>query len=238
MSDSKKLKRTWSFSKPLRKQPGLVRQGLRLLIIVLLLHSRRSCILASTCSSTIWSKPRSRAVSTSSLLLRCQTERWKPEDLNASLWREWVKTQARTHIDMSPQKRLAAAVSMCNHLIQQLPIKELKLDVGGGGNWDDDAIEKQLRMGCQLVITNDTRESAKRHVRDELGALKLVKKRRNSLAHGSISFVDCADGVDVGELVTTTEAVGAYLREVIASFISYIDLFDFLRSESRPGLSA
>lgn len=164
-----------------------------------------------------------------------QTGLWRAEDLNSSLQREWIRYQARTHIDLAPDKRLERAVDMCKHIIEQLPINDFDIEIGGGGNWDDDAIEKvSKRLGCELKISRKTRSAVKRHVRDDLGALKLVKNRRNGLAHGSLSFVECADGVGIMELGLITEAIGAYLREAIECFSSYISVFGFLRPESKP----
>ena len=161
--------------------------------------------------------------------------RWQAKDLSTALQREWVRVMAHTHTDMSPDKRLDSAINMCHHIIEQLPIQAFEVEVGGGGNWDDDAIEKiSARVGCRLEITHSTRTGVKRHVRDDLGALKLVKNRRNRLAHGSISFVECADGVTVGELLRITDAIGAYLREVITAFNTYIELFEYLQQGSRP----
>lgn len=64
--------------------------------------------------------------------------------------------------------------------------------------------------------------------------MKLVKDRRNSLAHGSISFVDCADGIIATELREMSQQVESYLREVIKCFAHYIDSYIFLRPEIRP----
>jgi hypothetical protein len=71
-------------------------------------------------------------------------------------------------------------------------------------------------------------------MRDGVGALKLVKNLRNSLAHGSISFTECADGVTVSELRNVIDAVAQYLREAISCFSTYIDLFNFLLPDRRP----
>ncbi len=159
---------------------------------------------------------------------------WNPMDLNESLLEEWIRVNAGTHVGLTPENRLKSAVRMCDHLIQHLPISEFTLEIGGGGNWDDDAIEKaSRRVGCNLVIATETRRAVKRHVRDEMGALKLVKNRRNALAHGSLSFVECSDGVSVSELKNLTQAIGDYLREAIACFTSYVELQDFLRPDSK-----
>lgn len=162
--------------------------------------------------------------------------RWQPGHLNDNLQQEWVRSIARTHVLLAPDNRLKQAVQLSKHLIDQLPVNaDFEVEIGGGGNWDDEAIEKvSERLGCNLRITRSTRTAIKRPLRDDAGPLKLVKVRRNSLAHGSISFVDCADGVGVSELRQTADAVGAYLREVINCFTQYIVDYEFLRPEHKP----
>jgi hypothetical protein len=165
-------------------------------------------------------------------------ENWQVADLNESLRREWVRTVARTHIELSYENRLQSALDMCNHLISKLPIQQFTIEVGGG-NWDDEAIEKiGDRVGCRLLLSREVKAQVKQPLRDNKGAMKLVKDRRNGLAHGRLSFVDCADGVAVQELRSITDAVGEYLREVIGCFVKYIDLFDFLLPERKPSDAA
>lgn len=160
---------------------------------------------------------------------------WRPDDLNEDMRREWVRSSARTHVDLTPENRLTTAVTMCDHLISSLPMTAFRIEVGGGGNWDDEAIEKMgTRLGCKLQIEPSTRTAVKRPMRNGVGALKLVKSLRNELAHGAISFTECADGVTVSELRNVMEAVAQYLREAIACFSAFIDLFDFLLPDRRP----
>jgi MAE_28990/MAE_18760-like HEPN len=161
--------------------------------------------------------------------------KWFPDDLDDALRQEWIRATARTHVDLTPRHRLQKAVEMCGYLISRLPVEEFTIEVGGGGNWDDDAIETiSDRIGCRLNITPETRTGVKRPLRDDLGAMKLVKKRRNGLAHGSISFTDCADGVSIAELRTTANRVEGYLREVIDSFAEYVDGHHFIAPQRRP----
>ncbi|MCX5198009.1 MAE_28990/MAE_18760 family HEPN-like nuclease, partial [Streptomyces sp. NBC_00249] len=160
---------------------------------------------------------------------------WKPHQLNADLQREWVRSIARTHTDMSPENRLKHAMQLSEHIVQQLPVASFSVESGGGGNWDDEAIFAMgKRLGCVISVTDSTRRGVKASMRDDLGPLKLVKDRRNGLAHGSISFVDCADGVDVEELRRMASSVESYLREVIDCFIRYIESHNFLRPDCRP----
>ena len=58
----------------------------------------------------------------------------------------------------------------------------------------------------------------------KMGPLKLVKDRRNGLAHGSLSFVDCSDGVTVSELKQVATSVGDYLRESVQCFTNFIEM--------------
>lgn len=146
-------------------------------------------------------------------------------ELSIGLRTEWIRSVARTHTDLGPEKRLQAALEMCDQLLQQIPVTGFKIEPGGGGNWDDSSIEKICaRVGCELAIPKNVAQAAKRHIRDDMGALKLVKERRNGLAHGSLSFVDCSDGVTVAELKSLAKAVGDYLGEAVKCFLAFIEV--------------
>ena len=146
-----------------------------------------------------------------------------PSEFSLALRTEWVRSIARTHCDLGPDKRLEAALELCDQLLKQIPLSRFKIESGGGGNWDDSSIEKLCqRIGCELRLTPPVLQAAKRHIRDDMGALKLVKDRRNGLAHGSLSFVDCSDGVTVKELRDLTTAVGNYLQEAVSCFVCFI----------------
>jgi len=160
---------------------------------------------------------------------------WLPKDLTDSLRREWVRFIARTHVDLSPDNRLNAAIVLCQHLVESLPIADFGIEKGGGGNWDDQAIEAiSVRLGLGLVVSNDVYRAIKRPVKNDLGAMGLVKSLRNKLAHGSISFEQCASNVTVQDLIDVKEKVTLYMREVVDGFELYIRQFGFLIPEKRP----
>lgn len=148
-----------------------------------------------------------------------------PGELGEELRKEWVRSIARTHDDsLSSEKRLEAALIMCEKLLQKAPIVNFAIDRGGGGNWDDTSIKKICdRLGCTLNFSPNVEAAAKRHVRDKMGVMAFVKVLRNDLAHGSISFAECGDDVTVSELQAITTAVEGYLRETIESFINFIN---------------
>ncbi len=165
---------------------------------------------------------------------------WRPHDLSATLRREWVRHVARTHVDLSFDNRLTDALRLCDRLINTLPIVELEIQRGGGGNWDDLEIEAftEKRIGLKLRFTNDTRMFAKRHVRNDQGALALIKAMRNELAHGIISFAECGANATVTELKDLTKWISAYLREVIGQFSEFVSQFEFLCPASRPAVQS
>lgn len=161
--------------------------------------------------------------------------RWKPSDLSDSLRREWVRITARTHEALTPEHRLENALRLCDHLVASLPIDSFDIGKGGGGNWDDSAIEAfSKRLGFQLVVSPPVYRAIKRPFRDDLGPLALVKQLRNRLAHGSISFAQCAEDVTVGRLVDLKDSTVSYLKEVVDCFTRYVDSFEYLLPEKRP----
>ncbi len=160
---------------------------------------------------------------------------WKPQDLAEPLRIEWVRSQARTHVDLNYEKRLKAVVEVVDRLLDSLPVNQFEIQKGGGGNWDDDSIEKMSkRIGCKLVISPAVRTSVKRPVRDELGPLGVVKSMRNRLAHGHTSFAESAAQVTVAELNVLAQVVIDYLGEVVDRFVVYVNAHEYLTPARRP----
>jgi hypothetical protein len=71
--------------------------------------------------------------------------------------------------------------------------------------------------------------SIKVPIRDEMGALVLIKKLRNDLAHGKISFVQCSEGTSVSDLRDLTNKISKYLLQVVISFEDFINKDHFLK---------
>jgi hypothetical protein len=159
--------------------------------------------------------------------------RWLPSDLAESVRREWVRSTARTHLELNAEHRLDSAVEICDHLINALPL--LKLTIERRGNVDDLVIQSVAdRLGLEIKLSRDVLRGVKQPIRDDKGPLALVKDLRNRLAHGSLSFSECGDGVTVPDLRDLKQRTAQYLREVIAGFRAYIDGHEFLLPPRRP----
>ncbi len=164
--------------------------------------------------------------------------RWKPGDLIERLRREWIRASARTHVELSVDNRLNTAVAFCDQLLQSLPVQAWSVEKGGGGSWDDKTIEAITdRIGCELHLSPAVRTAVKRHVKDDRGALALVKYLRNQLAHGEISFEQCGDGITVTDLKQIRDSAALYLKEVVLAFKGYIDNYHFIAAHLRPSNS-
>ncbi|MGZ5011024.1 MAG: MAE_28990/MAE_18760 family HEPN-like nuclease [Methylobacter sp.] len=157
------------------------------------------------------------------------------KDLTDSLRSEWVRGIARTHKELNAEHRFSATMELCNHLIEHRPVTALSIEKGGGGNWDDTEIENiSKRIGFDLSVSTPVYQNIKRPIKDGKGALQLVKKLRNDLAHGSISFSECANEVTVSELRDLKDNTVHYLHEVIENFTAFIDGYEYLVPDRRP----
>lgn len=163
------------------------------------------------------------------------SQRWQPSHLNEALWREWVRVMARTHENLTPEHRLDFAVQLSDHLKASRPLLAFTLDKGGGGNWDDEKIKTfSDRIGLKLVVSPSVHSAVKRPIRDNMGPLALVKNLRNCLAHGSISFEQCAENLTVESLIELRDKIVNYLQEAVNCFSAYVKNFEYLIQSQRP----
>lgn len=158
--------------------------------------------------------------------------------LSSALRREWVKAIARTGEDLNPAHRLEAAMALCGVVLNQMP-PQIKFARNNGGNWDDDLIAGLAdRIGFSLTLSRDVYALVKRPVRNDMGALKIIKKMRNDLAHGAISFAECGADHSVTDLRFISGVCLSYLEE----FINCVDVFvlrrEFLDAGQRQPLNA
>jgi hypothetical protein len=161
--------------------------------------------------------------------------RWVPGDLTPAFRKEWVKVVVNTNQDLNAENRLRNAITLTELLVTPQPLRAFKIEKGGGGNWNDTAIEEMLdRLGLRLILAPTVRTAAKRRVRDKDGPLALVVKLRNKLAHGSISFKECGENETVTVLREIARDTAMYLRSVVRAVERSIERHEFLAPDRRP----
>ncbi|MFN7920152.1 MAG: MAE_28990/MAE_18760 family HEPN-like nuclease [Bryobacteraceae bacterium] len=164
---------------------------------------------------------------------------WLPADLSNELRRQWIRSIARTHVELHHERRLDCAVTLSEWLIQQRPLGDWTLERGNAGNWDENSIQEMMsRLGFSDTIPRAVVSAVKRRMREDKGSLALVKDRRNRLAHGSLSFSECGAEDSVTDLRELRNRTIDYLREVVQSFRSQITAHQFLLPERRPSPNA
>lgn len=140
----------------------------------------------------------------------------------------WVQELAKTAEPLNPVNRLTALLTMCDRLLAQDPVV-VKPRVPGG-SLDDARIEKLLRHhGIHLSMSPRFTVAVRHHVVDLNGPLKVVRIRRNDLAHGLASFGDCGRDVTILQLRQWAAIVFWYLRQVIMQFGQHLAAGDFKR---------
>lgn len=144
--------------------------------------------------------------------------------------REWLRWALKTHEALSPDNRLNTSCDIVALLLAGGPVGRVAIEKGGGGNWDDEEIFNffKKRLGCPLRLSRSVQKGIKEKLRDGLGCLKVVRDYRNKLAHGNITFGECAAGLTVGELEGIAQRTKDYLAEVIDSFSEYLESESFL----------
>jgi MAE_28990/MAE_18760-like HEPN len=156
---------------------------------------------------------------------------YRPYQLSIKIRSEWVRFTVQTHTDMTYDNRLKNVLNLCDLLLE--PISTLEIEKGGGGNWDDEEIHRLIqRLGLSIQISRQTEVNIKRPFKDGKGSLALIKSLRNKLAHGNISFVECAEDITVGDLRDLTNRTSSYLREVVIGFKKSIDTDEFLNADN------
>lgn len=161
-----------------------------------------------------------------------------PGHLSEDMLREWVKSSAKTSVPLNANNRLEEMLKFCKLVLSGDSLGGWSVAMGGGGNWDDRSIEDLAkRLGLSLAVTKDAKTAVKKVIRDDDGALVLVRKLRNKLAHGSISFTECGADVTPKDLRNLTKDVTLYLSEVVDLFATFVQTQQFLKpsTPSVPG---
>ena len=149
--------------------------------------------------------------------------------LRHELIRAWAKQNANGADD----NRVSAIQTLVDSVMQSGEMKFFIFDKKrNGDNWDDKEIEKLARgIGMDMTFQQDIFKSAKKHIKEKdlsqaynnCGGLELVKKFRNELAHGEVSFVQCGERLSLLDMKEIAKIIFDYLQELINKFNSFVN---------------
>jgi hypothetical protein len=90
-----------------------------------------------------------------------------------------------------------------------------------GGNLDADLIKKL----CD-------KHKIRYNVPDDKGYLSRVKEKRNSLAHGDVSFVDCARDMSLQDLKDIKDGVEQFITKILDGMKDYYDNRYYMKQQN------
>jgi hypothetical protein len=100
--------------------------------------------------------------------------------------------------------------NIIDEVVFNRPIELTRHAIKYGGNLDAEIIKK-------LCDKHKIRYS----VSDDKGHLTTVKKKRNDLAHGNISFVNCARDISLQDLINIKDGVKQFIFEILNGMKTY-----------------
>ena len=156
--------------------------------------------------------------------------KYHPRKYAQSWFSEWIRSSTHVEGGGTPQQRLARFEKASRSLIEESGWDDLTIQ-SGSGNWDDERIGKIVKkLGIQMKLGKQLGKEARGHYVDDLSRLCFIRKRRNDLAHGVLTFEEGAQDRTLQDLLDFVRVVASYLRVVVTSFESYSAKGSFLAS--------
>lgn len=148
----------------------------------------------------------------------------RPSNWTNDVLKEWVRSAVWSGEERIGEGALARLTAISKTLVAGSAPDEFVVK-GEPGSWDDNAIRKVAkRLGCSLNLTRSVKRAAYENAyRNETTALQYLKSRRNSIAHGAITFEEGADGKTLDEIEQLAARVLPFLKGVTKSYQSYLD---------------
>jgi hypothetical protein len=93
-----------------------------------------------------------------------------------------------------------------------------------------------IKCGGNLDARNIKKLCDKHKIRyrvsDDNGYLSKVKAKRNSLAHGDVSFVDCARDMSLQDLKNIKDGVEQFIIKILGSMKDYYDNRYYMKQQN------
>jgi len=123
-----------------------------------------------------------------------------PKDYTKVLFDEWIIANLRISNEVNISKLNSRAQNMGRLLLGNSGWSKLSIQKTDG-NWDDKRIiDFTKKLGINISYPHLFKKELRRHYFNELSKMEYIRKRRNDLAHGLITFEDGADNKTHAEL--------------------------------------
>jgi len=157
---------------------------------------------------------------------------YPPRKWRDGLLKEWAKARLNLKRDITAGQAEERVFDLLQEAAGRRVVDRLRIE-RKGGNWSHEEVQRiTSAISCPLDINAAVETAACVQIfEDDLVPLKYIRAKRNRLAHGEESFVDGARHLTSDRLEALRAPVIDYMREVVASFNSYLDGEGFLITE-------
>ncbi len=154
--------------------------------------------------------------------LEIEIAKHEPRAYGDKLFKEWIKSSAQPYDGVGPEKLLQRIEAIGLHLIGRNDGCPLTIR-RSSGNWDDRSIARvSSDLGIRLKLDADLRKLACGHYVDDISRLGFVRKRRNELAHGVLTFEEGTRDRTFDDLRELVDVISKYLGVVVDCFQTFV----------------
>jgi hypothetical protein len=173
-------------------------------ILLMVYNLTEACIVSGLCE--IYESIRNSSITYARLIEEIQ-----------SVWSNYKIGEV--YLSNSGRKAYERCVrNIIDDVVLNKPIELTKHVIKYGGNLDAGTIKKL----CD-------KHKIRYNVSSDKGYLSTVKEKRNSLAHGDISFVDCARDISLQDLINIKDGVKLFVSEILSGMKNYYDHRCYIR---------
>jgi hypothetical protein len=154
---------------------------------------------------------------------------YHPKDYSEELFDKWVVTNIRISDEINVDKLNKRAKKMGRELLAGSDWSKLSIQKTDG-NWDDKRIVSLAeKLGINIVYPRAFKAKLRRPYFNELSMMEYIRKRRNDLAHGFITFEDGADNKTYMELNDLANMAVQFMELVVDACHEFVSNEKFLK---------
>lgn len=155
-----------------------------------------------------------------------------PKNYSDVLFDKWVDTNIRVSNEVNVSKLNNRAQNMGRELLGESGWSKLSIQKTDG-NWDDKrTIDFTKKLGIKIIYPRGFKAKLRRPYFNELSMMQYIRKRRNDLAHGFITFEDGADNKTHADLDSLASLSIQFMELVVDACHKFVTDDDFLKKSA------